>query len=361
MAAGFARLLRDALHADLAVVRRRYQDEVRFEGGAGEIPDDVRNYIVAISCIFARGPDDSRLPFAVADTSELPKDSGLGPIGDYARSLVYAPLFVADELQGTLCVASRALRGYSADEVALVEIVGSIVAAGFASTTRLQTLEEQQRRSRGLVEVMAAATGAQSLNETLREICSVVAGISVVQRCSILLYDVDKERLVPVMSAGQEDPELWKRFRGSTPRAMDESIWREAVASRRPVIAEDALALASDDPNWRELVHTFAIKSLAAFPLYAGNRFLGMMVGDTFSRPVVFAAEEVEFLSSIAGQVGALIEHAQLQDLLREQATTDPLTHLYNRRYVEERLASEIGRTQRAGEASPCSWSTSTT
>jgi diguanylate cyclase (GGDEF)-like protein len=202
-----------------------------------------------------------------------------------------------------------------------------------------------------LLDVIFAASRARSLSDTLREVCAVVAENSVGERCSILLFEEETERLVPVMSQGHVvDPELFKRFRAAPTEGMRESIWREAILARKPLVFSRAIELAPDDPMWRAWVETFSIKSVATFPVYAGDRFLGLIAIDSFAQEVEFSEEETEFLISIANQIGVLIEKAQLEDLLREQASTDPLTRLYNRRFVEERLNAEISRTRRSKE-----------
>ena len=67
-----------------------------------------------------------------------------------------------------------------------------------------------------------------------------------------------------------------------------------------------------------------------------------------------FAEERFRETHTLAITVGESIELAlsnlKLQEALREQAIRDPLTELFNRRYLDETLPRELHRHQRAGE-----------
>jgi diguanylate cyclase (GGDEF)-like protein len=350
LACEIASVLLDSLRADVVIVRRLHDEAMRFVAGAGRLSDAVRDHAVSLDRVVGAGCAESRLPRVVTNMTKADRES-VGPVGDLATSLIYAPLFSGEDIQGTLVVGSKEARVFGDDEVALVAISGTLLAGAFATGKRVRQLEDQQRRNRTLLDVIFAASRARSLSDTLREVCAVVAENSVGERCSILLFEEETERLVPVMSQGHVvDPELFKRFRAAPTEGMRESIWREAILARKPLVFSRAIELAPDDPMWRAWVETFSIKSVATFPVYAGDRFLGLIAIDSFAQEVEFSEEETEFLISIANQIGVLIEKAQLEDLLREQASTDPLTRLYNRRFVEERLNAEISRTRRSKE-----------
>lgn len=55
-------------------------------------------------------------------------------------------------------------------------------------------------------------------------------------------------------------------------------------------------------------------------------------------------------VTGLVGTVQDITERRRLQDVLREQAVRDPLTGLFNRRYLDETLPQEIARIQRTGE-----------
>ena len=60
-----------------------------------------------------------------------------------------------------------------------------------------------------------------------------------------------------------------------------------------------------------------------------------------------FSAAEIKLLSSIGSQVGMALRNARLHDQLRDQARTDALTSLFNRRYFMELAEREYARSRR--------------
>jgi diguanylate cyclase (GGDEF)-like protein len=83
-------------------------------------------------------------------------------------------------------------------------------------------------------------------------------------------------------------------------------------------------------------------------PILAQGETLGILhLQATDAEPQLNAAE-LSFKTTFAGQVGLSIANIRLREALRMQSVRDPLTGLYNRRYLEEVLERE---TRRAGRA----------
>ena len=55
--------------------------------------------------------------------------------------------------------------------------------------------------------------------------------------------------------------------------------------------------------------------------------------------------------SSAAGQIAMSIASLKLRDVLKDQSIRDPLTGLYNRRFVQEYLDGELPRARRTNRA----------
>src|SRR5439155_9350138 len=52
---------------------------------------------------------------------------------------------------------------------------------------------------------------------------------------------------------------------------------------------------------------------------------------------------------AVAAQLGLGLSNVQLREILRSQSINDPLTGLFNRRYMSETLDREVHRARRAG------------
>lgn len=110
------------------------------------------------------------------------------------------------------------------------------------------------------------------------------------------------------------------------------------------------LLLASVLPELtRDTIHKVVtnqpVKSVIVIPLIAQKKEFGWFC--VFSAREELANTEMDFLGLFAKQIEMAITIADLFQAVREQAVTDGLTGLYNRRYFEEALEKEVQRARR--------------
>jgi len=90
------------------------------------------------------------------------------------------------------------------------------------------------------------------------------------------------------------------------------------------------------------------VKSVIVVPLIAQEKEFGWFC--VFASREELANTEMDFLGLFAKQIEMAITIADLFQAVREQAVTDGLTGLYNRRYFEESLAKEVQRARRQNQ-----------
>ncbi len=100
-----------------------------------------------------------------------------------------------------------------------------------------------------------------------------------------------------------------------------------------------------DEEVIHQVITNQPVKSIIVVPLYVQKKEFGWFC--VFSSRDELAISEMDFLGMFAKQVELAITIADLFQAVREQAVTDALTGLYNRRYFEEALAKEVQRTKR--------------
>lgn len=85
-------------------------------------------------------------------------------------------------------------------------------------------------------------------------------------------------------------------------------------------------------------------------PIIDQGKILGMLsVHDNNKLSPIEADHKktILFLETLGNQMSLSISGLKMRDLLKDQATRDPLTNLFNRRYLEETLQRELHRAQR--------------
>lgn len=87
------------------------------------------------------------------------------------------------------------------------------------------------------------------------------------------------------------------------------------------------------------------VKSIIVIPLIPRDKEFGWFC--VFSSREELAPAETDFLGLFAKQIELAITIADLFQAVREEAVTDALTGLYNRRYFEESLNKEVARARR--------------
>ncbi|MGV8949025.1 MAG: GGDEF domain-containing protein [Candidatus Paracaedibacter sp.] len=85
-------------------------------------------------------------------------------------------------------------------------------------------------------------------------------------------------------------------------------------------------------------------------PITDQNKILGLLSIHDYHQLSPMNADHKKillFLETLVNQLSLSISAIKMRDLLKDQATRDPLTNLFNRRYLEETLQRELHRAQR--------------
>jgi len=90
------------------------------------------------------------------------------------------------------------------------------------------------------------------------------------------------------------------------------------------------------------------IKSLVCVPLVYFHEIVGILYVDDFT-PRKFAAEDLQTLEILASFASIAISNARTHSSVKQQANTDSLTGLFNRRSFENVLEREFQRADRHG------------
>lgn len=130
-----------------------------------------------------------------------------------------------------------------------------------------------------------------------------------------------------------------------------ESVFADSMRQRKIIQTRSIdLSLKSvlpdlDAETVKKVISNQPVKSVIIIPLITQNKEFGWFC--VFSAREELAGTEMDFLGLFAKQIEMAITIADLFQAVRDQAVTDALTGLYNRRYFEEALEKEVQRAKR--------------
>ncbi len=118
------------------------------------------------------------------------------------------------------------------------------------------------------------------------------------------------------------------------------------------ILKSKSITVISDTTNKKFFTNPVAveegIKSLVCAPLIHQNEVVGILYVDDFT-PRKFSKVDLGELEILASFASIAIRHAQAHTLVKQQAITDSLTGLFNRRCFENILSRELQRAERHG------------
>lgn len=226
------------------------------------------------------------------------------------------------EIAGFLSVdAPRSGRLPDGEIVETLELVAYQARAVLINSRLYHIAERQRRAAETLHEVIEAVSSSLDLQEVLLRCCDAARHHSVGTRATVFLHDPETSSFRPMMSRGQADAVQSAAFQelGDIPEAQL-PILRGALDADEPAFIEDIDADRLTDAE-RRLYQQFGVRSVAAYPLVANDRKVGVLTIDAADGPVVFPADERALMGQIARHAAMAIRQARLHEAAREHAS----------------------------------------
>jgi len=147
---------------------------------------------------------------------------------------------------------------------------------------------------------------------------------------------------IALLNAGRDLAEIAGQWHDCQPLDAFEpsSCWALRTGQPHLVVAGDTTA---------PCAHAAGVKNTyLCVPILAQGEALGILHFQVIDEDPALVDSELSLKTTFAGQVGLSVANIRLREALRTQSIKDPLTGLYNRRYLEETIEREIRRAVRA-------------
>jgi diguanylate cyclase (GGDEF)-like protein/PAS domain S-box-containing protein len=201
--------------------------------------------------------------------------------------------------------------------------------------TMLRELEERSERATLLAKMGELLQSCVSLEEVFAAALGFAPRIFPAARGAMALLNTSRS-LTEVIGA-------WSDCRLPAMEFETSSCWALRTGHPHLVLAGDSTA---------PCAHAAGVKNTYwCIPILAQGETLGLLHLQATDEAPQLNASELSFKTTFAAQVGLSIANIRLREALRTQSVRDPLTGLYNRRYLEEVLDREVRRAARAAQS----------
>ena len=223
---------------------------------------------------------------------------------------------------------------------------------------RTKELNLANKRMLTLQHIWDMMNASRPLHSVLETIVNSIQGELGYLHCNIIKKCMDEKGIYLTVLAQSNDISI-KRvekliktpFQTRKLVYQEDSVYAKAAAEKIIMQTMDiggtlkSVAPDVSDDIIDEIVEGSLSKSIITVPLYTRNQHYGWF--NVFSSRNELTTGETDFLTTFAQQIEMAITIAGLFEEVKEQAVTDALTGLYNRRYFEEYLKKEVTRALR--------------
>lgn len=289
-----------------------------------------------------------RVDASLADYLEPARPGTPVPIGDRVNSLlpqvaaeraVILPLASGTEKLGAIFLLDR---HFSPREQLALELLGARAAA------RAFTLRQGRQRQLASsfllpVEMVNALARAENREALHRQILDSAVTLLAVASGSLMMVDPSGENLNIVAAKGMN-------------LALAQTLRVRVGAGIAGQVAQSGSPLLVTDIEQDPRVHIpnrprFRTKSFISVPIQLRDNTIGVLNLSDLLQREKFTESDLHLLTAFTDHAAAMIERFTALESaahFEEQAMTDSLTGVYNRRFLDRRLEEELNRSSRA-------------
>lgn len=228
---------------------------------------------------------------------------------------------------------------------ALIELLAGRLAARLLHLRQEAMLRRERHLSTRLLAMISGLALADNREKFHQELLEMSAELINATSGSLMLFDEQEQKLLIAAAKGMSPP-----LSRSMAIPLGKGIAGRVARGDTPLLVND---IERDSRTATPNRPRFRTKSFISLPLRDDRRLIGVLnLADRQDGPC-FTEADLSLVLNFACQampiLDRIIETERIEQL-EKLAMTDPLTGLYNRRFLDARLEEEISRSQRQGK-----------
>ena len=299
---------------------------------------ETANYVIAEERLAEILEQPRDLPFSLAGEELTGLIAGLD-----SRAALAFPLDEGDGGVGLLMVLDVDLQQR---DQALIELLASRLATRLLWLRQEEEQHQERRYSTRMVSMISTLALADSREELFNGMLDMASELAEASSGSLMLFQEGSQHLQIAVARGMSPP-----LARTMTIPLGEGISGRVARSGFPMLVND---IERDSRVATPNRPRFRTKSFISLPLKHHERLVGVLNLADKRDGSCFSEGDLALVQAFASQAVLLIGRAAVLERagqLEELSITDPLTGLYNRRFLESRLEEECSRSQRQGES----------
>jgi len=256
-----------------------------------------------------------------------------------AQLELFLPVANRGEIVAVLAAGARAGgRPYSVEELELMRVVASRVAASMEKQYLYEQLQKQERELTLLNRIASVVTSSLDMGEVFHRFSLELHRVVPLDFAGVAIVDGDRVKFQALFGevAAQDLAEMSHSVQGTA------TEW--VMKHRKSTYQADLQAATTYWPDTHYVRE--GIRALVHLPLVVRDQVIGTLLVAN-RQPQAYKEEDVRLLEEVARQIATPVENALLYTKAEQRSRIDELTGLFNRRHFEERIKEEVARHAR--------------
>jgi diguanylate cyclase (GGDEF)-like protein/PAS domain S-box-containing protein len=258
-----------------------------------------------------------------------------------SRSLIVLPLIAANNKLGAIILAFKEYHRFQPEEISICEQASHLIELAFE---KFRAMEQAQRRadtSESLRKAGAAVVETLETEETVARILEQLKQVIPYDTASVQLLNGNELEIVG--GSGFADPKAVIGIRFAIPGNNPNTV---VLETGKPYLLQEVGSVYSE---FNKPPHDH-IQSWLGVPLIAQDKVIGLLAIDSVVKNH-FTNEDISVAATFANQVSVALENARIFKETQDQALTDQLTGVYNRRGLFDLAKSDFLKSLSSGHA----------